>query len=235
VCGGTGSGRCLQQKSERSSQHRCAPVPQWHGHLVEVFVRIDGATFYLWRAVDREGEVLEAFVTKKRDRKAALKLLRKMMKRYGRPEATVTEWLSFIPGSHERDWQPSAPGDWPVAEQSGRKFTPAVQATRKGYGEIQECEVAPEFRFYSFFGPQSLQYRTSPVQPPKLQGQPHRFSCRVATNCGMIPNLRQAVLTGSLSPDAALWTTSCLLCSKDRRGLSTRIGAVHGRFNLQTH
>ena len=41
-------------------------------HLDEVFISINGKRMYLWRAVDHEGEVLEAFVTKKRDRKAAL-------------------------------------------------------------------------------------------------------------------------------------------------------------------
>jgi putative transposase len=66
---------------------------QWRWHVDEVFVKINGELHYLWRAVDHEGEVLEAFVTKKRDRKAALKFLRKLMKRYGRPEAIVTDRL----------------------------------------------------------------------------------------------------------------------------------------------
>ena len=48
---------------------------------------------YLWRAVDHEGEVLEAFVTKRRDKKAALKFLRKAMKRYGQPDVFVTDRL----------------------------------------------------------------------------------------------------------------------------------------------
>ena len=65
----------------------------WRWHLDEVFVRINGETHYLWRAVDHEGEVLEAYVTKKRDRKAALRFLRKTMKRYGHPEAIVTDRL----------------------------------------------------------------------------------------------------------------------------------------------
>ena len=47
----------------------------------------------MWRAVDQEGEVLDAFVSKRRDRKAALKFLRKLMKRYGRPEHVVTDKL----------------------------------------------------------------------------------------------------------------------------------------------
>ena len=65
--------------------------PQWRWHLDEVFVKIRGQTHYLWRAVDHEGEVLEAYVTKKRDKAAALKFLRKAMKRYGNPEVVVTD------------------------------------------------------------------------------------------------------------------------------------------------
>lgn len=56
----------------------------WQWHLAEVFVKINGVTHYLWRAVDHEGEVLESYVTKRRDRKAALKFLRKLMRRLGR-------------------------------------------------------------------------------------------------------------------------------------------------------
>jgi len=65
----------------------------WQWHLDEVFVRINGEIHYLWRAVDHEGEVLESFVTKSRDRKSALKFLRKAMKRYGRPHVIVTDKL----------------------------------------------------------------------------------------------------------------------------------------------
>ncbi len=78
-------------KKQRSAQMRARM--QWRWHLDEVFVRINGETYYLWRAVDHEGEVLEAFVSKKRDRKAALRFLRKAMKRYGRPEVVVTDRL----------------------------------------------------------------------------------------------------------------------------------------------
>jgi putative transposase len=56
-------------------------------------VRINGETHYLWRAVDHEGEVLESFVTKRRNRVAALRFLRKAMKRYGQPEVVVTDRL----------------------------------------------------------------------------------------------------------------------------------------------
>ncbi len=65
----------------------------WRWHLDEVFVKVSGERRYLWRAVDHEGTVLDAVVTKKRDRKAALKLLKTLMKRYGRPAVIVTDRL----------------------------------------------------------------------------------------------------------------------------------------------
>ena len=65
----------------------------WRWHLDEVFVKINGERHYLWRAVDQGGEVLEAFVSKTRGRKAALKFLRKLMKRYPRPDTIVTDRL----------------------------------------------------------------------------------------------------------------------------------------------
>ena len=91
--GGTGLDRCLQQKSEKSDQRLCLARRNGDGIWTRCFVRINGETHYLWRAVDHEGEVLEAFVTKKRDRKAALRFLKKAMKRSGRPKVIVTDHL----------------------------------------------------------------------------------------------------------------------------------------------
>ena len=65
----------------------------WRWHLDEVYVRINGEMHYLWRAVDHEGEVLESFVTKTRDKAAALKFIKKAMKRHGRPKVVVTDGL----------------------------------------------------------------------------------------------------------------------------------------------
>jgi putative transposase len=66
---------------------------RWRWHLDEVFVKINGERRYLWRAVDHEGEVLESFVTKTRDKKAALKFLKKAMRRHGSPDLVVTDKL----------------------------------------------------------------------------------------------------------------------------------------------
>ena len=76
---------------KRRVQHQS--FSQWRWHLDEVFVRINGETHYLWRAVDHEGEVLEVFATKRRDRRAALNFLKRTMKRYGRPRSIVTDRL----------------------------------------------------------------------------------------------------------------------------------------------
>lgn len=56
----------------RKRVERLRFCPQWQWHLDEMFVKINGERHYLWRTVDHEGEVLESFVTKKRDKKAAL-------------------------------------------------------------------------------------------------------------------------------------------------------------------
>ena len=66
---------------------------KWRWHLDEVFVKINGEKHYLWRAVDHEGEVLESFATKTRNKAAALKFLKKMMRRHGKPKVVVTDRL----------------------------------------------------------------------------------------------------------------------------------------------
>ena len=76
---------------KRRNHHRL--FSQWRWHLDEVFVKINGETHYLWRAVDHEGEVLEVFATKRRDRGAAFEFLKRTMKRYGRPKVIVTDRL----------------------------------------------------------------------------------------------------------------------------------------------
>ena len=66
---------------------------RWRWSLDEVYVKINGQMHYLWRAVDHEGEVLESFATKERDKIAALKFMKKLMKRHGRVGAITTDGL----------------------------------------------------------------------------------------------------------------------------------------------
>jgi putative transposase len=65
----------------------------WRWHLDEVYVKINGEMHYLWRAVDHEGEVLESFASKTRDKAAALKFIKSAMKRHGKAKAIVTDGL----------------------------------------------------------------------------------------------------------------------------------------------
>ena len=72
---------------------------QWRWHLDEMYVKLNGEMVYLSRAVDHEGEILESFVTKKRDKSAALAFMKKALKRHGRPEEIVTDGLRSYPAA----------------------------------------------------------------------------------------------------------------------------------------
>ena len=78
------------------------PKPYTTWHLDEVYLKIDGRMVYLWRAVDAEGEVLDVLVQAKRNTRAALKLMRKLLKKYGFvPDKLVTDELrSYAAAAH---------------------------------------------------------------------------------------------------------------------------------------
>jgi putative transposase len=66
---------------------------QWKWHLDEMYVKLGGEMVYLWRAVDQEGEILESYVTKTRDKDAALRFMKKTLKRHGMVETITTDGL----------------------------------------------------------------------------------------------------------------------------------------------
>jgi putative transposase len=66
---------------------------QWKWNLDEVYVKINGEMHYLWRAVNQEGEILESYATKTRDKSAALRFMKKALKRHGSPETITTDGL----------------------------------------------------------------------------------------------------------------------------------------------
>ncbi|WP_235037881.1 MULTISPECIES: DDE-type integrase/transposase/recombinase [unclassified Novosphingobium] len=65
----------------------------WQWHMDEIYVRANEEMVHLWRVVDHEGEVLESYVTRARDKAAALRFMKKALKRHGSPEAIVTDGL----------------------------------------------------------------------------------------------------------------------------------------------
>ena len=123
--------------------------PQWRWHLDEVFVKINGKLRYLWRAVDHEGEVLETVVTDKRDKAAALKFLKRIMKKYGRPRSIVTDGLCSYPAAmkeiNNADRHEVGRRLNNRAENSHQPFS----ATRTSHAALSECEDITKVQFNS--------------------------------------------------------------------------------------
>jgi putative transposase len=108
-------------------------------------VKINGVQPYLWRAVDHEGEVLEAYVSKTRDRRAALKFLRKLMKRHGRPDELVTDGVKSYGaalreiGAEDRQ----VTGRWENnrAENFGNGALAVKRRLPRGFGPSDACRT----------------------------------------------------------------------------------------------
>jgi len=77
-----------QQFAAKIRRDRPAPVDKWH--LDEVVIRIKGRNHWLWRAVDADGDVLDILVQSRRNKAAALRFMRKLMKRWGQPRILVS-------------------------------------------------------------------------------------------------------------------------------------------------
>ena len=117
------------------------PKPHTTWHLDEVYLKIDGRMVYLWCAVDAEGEVLDVLVQSRRNKRAALKLMRKLLKKYGFvPDKLVTDNLRSyaaaagdlgIASRHER-------GRW----RNNRAENSADPTTRAQDAAFQERRVS---------------------------------------------------------------------------------------------
>ncbi len=84
-------------KSIRRKQGRLGDI--WH--VDELFVRIQGRRVYLWRAVDQDGDVLDILVTRRRDKRAAKRFFRKVLKEQGQPPwQLITDKLKTYPAAH---------------------------------------------------------------------------------------------------------------------------------------
>ncbi|WP_301751451.1 DDE-type integrase/transposase/recombinase [uncultured Erythrobacter sp.] len=105
---------------------------QWKWHLDEVCVKINGEMRYLWRAVDQEGEVLVSYVTKTRDKQAALTFMKKTLKRHGSPE-TITS-TSIATSQTARPTRPPAQPHW----LNGRTSWPETS----GKGGLRRSEMS---------------------------------------------------------------------------------------------
>ena len=154
-------------------KRRLKPHTTWH--LDEVYLKIDGRMVYLWRAVDAEGEVLDVLIQSKRNKHAALKLMRKLLKKYALvPERLVTDDLRSysaavrelgIERHHER-------GRW-----KNNRAENSHQPTRRRERKMQRFEsqgYSPEISFHTR---RRLQYLQRPTPSPLSPNAPCASRC----------------------------------------------------------
>ena len=121
-------------------------------NLDGVFVKINGETRCVWLAVDHGADVQEAHVTKRRDRKAALKFSRKSMKKYGSAHVIVTDKLPSY-GHAIRLLVTLVTRNWQLAEQSDGELSSPVSTTRTGHAPFQANAKSAKINRRSYFRP----------------------------------------------------------------------------------
>jgi putative transposase len=124
--------------ARRLRRSRPSPSDRWH--LDEMVVRIAGKRMYLWRAVDHEGEVLDMLVQRRRDKRAALRLMRKLLRKQGfAPKLLVTDKLSSY-GSAFRHLRLTCPHEQGIRKNNRPENS--HQAVRRRERKMQRLKSA---------------------------------------------------------------------------------------------
>ena len=121
------------------------PKPHTTWHLDEMFVSIGGKRMYLWRAVDAEGEVLDCLVQSRRNKRAALRLMRKLIRKYRMIPSTIRHrQTAFIRGSKSRTAATDRPRERLATEQPGRELACPGATTRAKDATLPVSRVGSE-------------------------------------------------------------------------------------------
>ena len=149
-------------------------------------MKLNGRLCYLWRAVDHEGEVLEAVVTAKRDKAAALKLLKRIMKKYGQPRKIVTDGLRAYSAAMKAignsDRQEVGRGLNNRAENSHQPFRRRERAMQR----FRSMKALQKFSSVHAQVHNQFQSGAPSRHPSRLQAQTLCRIGRVACSCGLI-------------------------------------------------
>ncbi len=148
----------------RNRVSRMRAYSNWQWHLDEVFVKINGETHYLWRAVDHEGEVLESFVTKTTGSQSSIEIPQEINEAPRTPSYPGDRQTSILWRCDEGHRQCRQAGNGPLAEQSGGEFAPAVSTTRTRHATVPQHAKFAEIRRRSCLRLQPFQ----PGAPPLL-------------------------------------------------------------------
>ena len=135
-------------RSLRRKQGRLGDI--WH--VDELFITIRGQRYYLWRAVDQDGDVIDILVTRRRDRRAAKRFFRKMLKHQGQtPWQLVTDKLRSYPSAH-REVFPSVVHR--TGHRENNRAEDSYQHTREQERQMRRFKsMAQAQRFLSVHGP----------------------------------------------------------------------------------
>ena len=150
-------------------KRRLKPHTTWH--LDEVYLKIDGRMVYLWRAVDAEGEVLDVLIQSKRNKHAALKLMRKLLKKYAFvPERLVTDDLRSYSAAV---W--SLGSNDGMSAGDGRTTELRILISRRGGGSARCSGSRARVQPRNFFQPTPPS--TIPSTSNAISPQPKRTAC----------------------------------------------------------
>jgi len=149
--------RKFGQPYANALRHR-RPQPGDKWHLDEVCLTINGERHYLWRAVDQDGNVLDILVQRRRDKKAAKKFFRKLLKGYQYvPRVIITDKLQSY-GAAKRELLPGVEHRQPryLTNRAENSHQPTRQRERRIQG-FKAPEHAP--RFLAAYGPIAQHFR----------------------------------------------------------------------------